>query len=91
MIRRRVVVSGEVQGVFFRDSCRRTAAGHRVSGWVRNLAGGDVEAAFEGEPEGVDRMVAWVYQGPPAARVEKVVVTVEEPEGLIGFAVLPDA
>ncbi|WP_175609311.1 acylphosphatase [Streptacidiphilus griseoplanus] len=89
MVRRHVVVSGEVQGVFFRDTCRRTAAEHGVSGWVRNRADGTVEAVFEGPPEAVERVVAWSRQGPPAARVEQAEVVEEEPEGLTGFAVLP--
>ncbi|WP_377269788.1 acylphosphatase [Peterkaempfera sp. SMS 1(5)a] len=89
MIRRHVVVSGEVQGVFFRDTCRRTAAEHGVSGWVRNRADGSVEAVFEGEPDAVGRVVDWTRQGPPAARVEKAEVVEEDPEGLTGFAVLP--
>lgn len=87
MIRRRVVVSGTVQGVFFRDTCRRTAEAQGVAGWVRNAPDGTVEAVFEGEPERVDRLVEWARQGPPAAVVDAVSVTEEEPEGLPGFQV----
>ncbi|GAB7029663.1 acylphosphatase [Streptomyces sp. NPDC021749] len=87
MIRRRVVVSGTVQGVFFRDTCRRTAEARGVAGWVRNVPDGTVEAVFEGDPESVDRLVAWAHQGPPAAVVDAVSVTEEEPEGLPGFQV----
>ena len=50
MIRRRVVVSGQVQGVFFRDTCQRYAQAYGVTGWVRNCADGTVEAVFEGKP-----------------------------------------
>ncbi|MEU9499512.1 acylphosphatase [Streptomyces sp. NPDC048196] len=87
MIRRRVVVSGTVQGVFFRDTCRRTAEARGVSGWVRNVRDGSVEAVFEGDPESVQQLVEWAHQGPPAAVVDAVSVTEEEPEGLPGFEV----
>ncbi len=87
MQRRRCVVSGRVQGVFFRDSCRREAAAAGVAGWVRNRGDGRVEAVFEGENGAVDRMVAWCRQGPPHAEVTDVAVTAEPPEGLRGFQV----
>ncbi|MFG3116265.1 acylphosphatase [Streptomyces sp. NPDC048197] len=87
MIRRRVVVSGTVQGVFFRDTCRRTAEARGVAGWVRNVRDGTVEAVFEGDPESVRKLVEWAHQGPPAAVVDAVSVTEEEPEGLPGFEV----
>lgn len=78
---KRVIVSGRVQGVFFRDSCRTTAVRHGVRGWVRNLSDGTVEARFEGAPDAVDRLVAWAHEGPPAAQVERVEVHDETPEG----------
>ncbi|MGW4806475.1 acylphosphatase [Kitasatospora sp. NPDC004272] len=87
MIRRRVLVSGTVQGVFFRDSCRRAAAAAGVAGWVRNLPDGRVEAVFEGEPAAVAEMVAWTRHGPSRAVVEHVEVVEEQPEGLLVFAV----
>ncbi|MGG7574775.1 acylphosphatase [Streptomyces sp. BP-8] len=89
MIRRRVVVSGDVQGVFFRDTCRRTADAHAVAGWVRNLPDGTVEAVFEGEPERVRQLVDWAHQGPPTALVDAVSVREEEPEGLRAFEIRP--
>ena len=58
-IRRRVVVRGRVQGVFFRDTCRREARFRGVTGWVRNAADGSVEAAFEGNPAAVEAMIDW--------------------------------
>lgn len=82
-------MSGSVQGVCYRDGCRRTATEQGVAGWVRNLPDGSVEAVFEGRPDAVERLVGWAHHGPPAARVERVEVSPEEPEGLIGFAVLP--
>ena len=63
---------GEVQGVFFRESCRREAEAAGVTGWVRNHADGTVRAHFEGSPEAVRRMVAWTQHGPAAAVVEQV-------------------
>lgn len=87
MIRKRVLVSGLVQGVFFRDSCQRLAVQHGVRGWVRNLPDGRVEAVFEGPADRVDRLVTWVYSGPRHARVTGVQVHPESPEGLTGFVV----
>jgi acylphosphatase len=87
MIRRRVVVHGQVQGVFFRDSTRRLAQQHGVAGWVTNRWDGTVEAVFEGENDAVERLVAFCREGPRGAHVESVEVTEEEPEGLQGFQV----
>ena len=86
-VARRVVVDGWVQGVFFRDSCRRMAAAEGVGGWVRNRPDGRVEAWFEGERPGVDRMVAWCRRGPPGARVTDVEVTPETPVGESRFRI----
>jgi acylphosphatase len=82
-----VVVQGHVQGVFFRETTRRRALSAGVAGWVRNTADGSVEAVFEGGPEAVDRLVAFMQEGPRGARVDWVDVVNEEPEGLEGFAV----
>jgi acylphosphatase len=87
VIRRRVIVQGFVQGVFFRDSTRRLAQRHDVAGWVANRYDGTVEAVFEGEDEAVERLVAFVREGPRGAQVDSVEVFEEEPEGLRGFNV----
>ena len=87
MIRRRVVVHGLVQGVFFRDSTRQRAAQHGVAGWVRNTPQGTVEAVFEGQEDAVERLVEFARRGPRGARVDRVEVEDEEPQGLAGFAV----
>jgi acylphosphatase len=87
MIRRRVIVHGLVQGVFFRDSTRRLAQRHGVAGSVSNRPDGGVEAVFEGEAEAVERLVAFSREGPRGAQVDSIEVTEEEPEGLSGFAV----
>ena len=87
MIRRRVVVHGFVQGVFFRDSTRRLAQQHSVAGWVSNRADGTVEAVLEGEDSAVERLVEFCREGPRGARVDSVDVFEEEPEGLADFSV----
>ena len=87
MVRKRVLIAGHVQGVFFRDTCRRTAARNGVGGWVRNLPDGRVEAVFEGAEEPVDRLVAWVQDGPRGATVTEVEVRDEQPEGLTAFTI----
>lgn len=87
VVRRRVVVHGRVQGVFFRDSVRERASAHQVAGWVQNRDDGAVEAVFEGAPENVDRLVAFAETGPERAEVGEVEVTEEDPEGLERFEV----
>jgi acylphosphatase len=86
-IRRRVVVHGRVQGVFFRDSARERARARGVDGWVRNRPDGSVEAAFEGPADAVDALVRFCETGPPGARVSRVEVFDEPPEGLEGFGI----
>lgn len=88
MIRYRLLISGRVQGVFFRDTCRRVAQQHGVSGWVRNLPDGRVEAVFEGPAADVGCLVEWSREGPSTAVVEDVRVQAEPPEGLTGFQVV---
>jgi acylphosphatase len=87
MIRRRVVVHGFVQGVFFRDTVRRAAVAAGVAGWVRNTRDGTVEAVFEGEPDAVERLVRLCRTGPSGARVDAVDVYDEPAEGLSGFVI----
>jgi acylphosphatase len=88
MIRRRVVVHGRVQGVFFRDTARRMAQSRGLGGWVRNTPEGTVEAVLEGEPDVVESLVRWCGEGPRGAHVERVDATAEEPEGLTDFRIL---
>lgn len=86
-IRRRAVVHGRVQGVFFRDTTRRMAASRGVAGWVRNNPDGTVEAAFEGPPDAVDVLIAFCREGPRGAVVDHVDVSEEEPQGESAFRV----
>jgi acylphosphatase len=87
VIRYRVLISGRVQGVYFRDACRRVALQHGVNGWVRNLPDGRVEGVFEGEAEDVASVVAWTRRGPDLALVADVALQAERPEGLGAFLI----
>jgi acylphosphatase len=86
-IRRRVVVSGRVQGVWFRGATAEQARARGVDGWVRNRGDGSVEAVFEGPAAAVLALVAFCRRGPPASRVASLEVAEEEPEALAGFEV----
>jgi acylphosphatase len=87
-IRTRIIVEGRVQGVFFRENTRRKAHELGVTGWVRNLPDGRVEAVFEGKPEAVANAVAETRRGPERAIVTSAEEYAdEEPEGLVGFDV----
>jgi acylphosphatase len=86
-VRKRVIVHGRVQGVFFRDATRRLAELHGVAGSVRNTTDGTVEAVFEGLPDAVEKLVAFCEEGPRGAAVERVDVYEESPEGLRDFRV----
>jgi acylphosphatase len=84
---RHVLVSGRVQGVAFRWHARGAARELGVTGWIKNLADGRVEAWVEGGEEAVERMLAWLAKGPPAARVEGVEARAVEPVGARSFEV----
>ncbi|HSH70978.1 MAG TPA: acylphosphatase [Deferrisomatales bacterium] len=88
-VRARVIVAGRVQGVWFRASTQDTAVNLGVSGWVRNLPGGEVEGVFEGPRGAVEQAVAWCRRGPPGARVESCDVTWDVPQGEGCFAIRP--
>jgi acylphosphatase len=87
VVRAHVFVSGNVQGVFFRQKTRDRARSRGVAGWVKNLPDGRVEAVFEGPEVVVEQMVEWCRQGPRWADVADVKVTREEPESLDSFEV----
>jgi acylphosphatase len=86
-VRRRVVVHGNVQGVFFRDTARRKAEARGVAGWITNRPDGAVEAVFEGDPDAVAALVEFCRRGPRGADVGSVDETSEDPEGLTGFRI----
>jgi acylphosphatase len=87
VIRRRLLVHGRVQGVFFRDSTRARARREGVAGWARNRSDGTVEVVLEGGPDAVARVAAFCERGPRGARVELVESSDERSEGLRGFQV----
>jgi acylphosphatase len=87
LIRRRVVVGGRVQGVWFRQSTREHARSNGVAGWVRNLPDGTVEAVLEGPPDAVQTLVRFCGTGPARARVDRIDQHDESPEGLSGFEI----
>jgi acylphosphatase len=90
VIRRRLVVTGRVQGVFFRDWTVEQARGLGLDGWVRNRADGSVEAVVAGAPEQVEAMIERARHGPPAARVDDVAVSEDaSAEVLDGFEKRP--
>jgi acylphosphatase len=92
LVQRRVLISGQVQGVFFRHTTRRRARELSLAGWVRNRLDGRVEAVFRGPPDAVDEMVTWCHRGPPGARVDSVEVVDEAAvEQFPGFSVRPTA
>ncbi len=82
-----MIVHGRVQGVYFRGSTAQEARSAGVEGWVRNRVDGSVEAVFEGDAAAVDALVHYCRCGPSWARVERVEVFEEPPEGLRGFRI----
>ena len=87
MIRRRLVVHGKVQGVFYRDSTRHAARNEGVSGWAANRSDGSVEVVLEGPPDAVRSVIGHCRQGPSSAAVHSVDEHEETPEGLTGFQI----
>ncbi len=86
-IRKHLFIKGRVQGVTFRSSLKNKACELDVSGWVRNLDDGRVEAVFEGETDAVQRLIEWCHQGPMLARVDNIRVIDEEKTGIEGFRI----
>lgn len=85
-VRRRVLVSGAVQGVFFRDTCRKKAGEAGIAGSAANLPDGRVEIFLEGDEGAVQSVIDWCHEGTPQARVDSVEVTEQEPTGESGFS-----
>jgi acylphosphatase len=83
----RAIVSGRVQGVWFRASVREIADSLGLAGWVRNLTDGSVEAVFEGPLAHVERAIVWCATGPDRAVVDHIETFAETPEGLSGFRI----
>jgi acylphosphatase len=87
VVRSHLVVHGHVQGVFFRDTCRRKADARGVAGWISNRPDGAVEAVFEGDPADIAALVEFCRSGPRGAEVSSVEESSEPPEGLSGFRI----
>ena len=83
----RVRITGLVHGVFFRASLSRVAVEEGVTGWVRNVPDGSVEALLEGEETSVSKVVEWARKGPPRSRVDSVRTEPQPPRGLKGFRI----
>ena len=86
-IRRRLVVHGKVQGVFYRDSAREAARNEGVAGWAANRSDGSVEVVLEGPPDAVESVIGYCRRGPSSADVHSVDEREETPEGLTGFQI----
>ena len=92
MVRRRLVITGHVQNVFYRDWFVEQARSLGLDGWVRNRADNSVEAVVQGAPESIETIVARAREGSPASRVEAVSISDDAPaEVLEGFAKRPTA
>ena len=87
LTRAHVFISGKVQGVAYRFSTLEMAANINVTGWVKNLPDGKVEAVFEGSDQAVKKMINWCYEGPKSAIVNDVTIKYEQPEGLESFEI----
>lgn len=85
MIARHLIITGRVQGVWYRESMRQAAERFGVTGWVRNRLDGSVEALVQGDEDQVAAVIAWAWQGPPAARVESVEISNANPVPQAGF------
>jgi acylphosphatase len=90
MKRAHVKIYGRVQGVWFRASTKEVADKLGVRGWVRNMPDGTVEAVFEGDDKSVEKIIEWCHRGPPLARVDRVEVEYEEPQGETEFRIRYD-
>jgi len=83
-----VVISGRVQGVWFRVSTKQKAEQLGVTGWVKNTADGKVEALFEGDKKHIQEMIDWCHQGPPSAQIDHVEITEQSSSnGFDGFSI----
>jgi len=89
MYQAHIIISGKVQNVCYRVSCKEYASGQGLKGWVRNIENGSVEALAQGEKEKIERFIEWCKKGPPQAKVEEVKITWQEANGPFnGFSVI---
>lgn len=85
VVRRRAILTGRVQGVFFRASVQEAAENQGVAGWAANRRDGSVEVVLEGPADAVESVLGYCRTGPVNARVDSAEVVEETPEGLTGF------
>lgn len=83
----RVIIGGLVQGVWFRASCKKMAVDLKLTGWVKNLPDGEVEAVFEGDREKLEEALTWCRKGPSGARVEHCDCIWDRPSGETSFEI----
>ncbi len=79
-----LIISGKVQGVFYRASCQEVAQRLGLTGWVKNLSGGQVEVLAQGEKERIEKLIQWCKKGPPSAMVSDVNVKWENIREVLG-------
>lgn len=90
-VQKNIIIKGYVQGVSYRKQTARVANNLGVSGWVRNVSNGSVEAVIEGEESAVDALISWCAFGPKRGRVEEVeIITSGAGNGYTGFSILED-
>jgi len=82
-----LIISGRVQGVFYRQTTKEKARKYGLNGWVRNLPDGRVEVQVEGRKEDVEKLIQWSRQGSSMSQVEEVKVEISQPDGLKGFEI----
>ena len=89
MQQKHLIIKGKVQGVWYRGSMFEQAILLDIVGWVRNLDDGSVEAVVQGEPENIEKIIAWAKQGPENAEVSEVLVQEVDEDVLPSFKVAP--
>ncbi len=87
---RRLLIHGKVQGVWYRAGAKAEADKLGLTGWVRNLPSGEVEALVHGEDQAIEQFIDWARQGPPAAQVARIEVSAADQPDNIGFEKRPD-
>ncbi len=83
-----LIVSGRVQGVFFRDNTRRKATELGLKGYAKNLPDGNVEVVAQGDEEKLNELIDFIKQGPGIARVENILIKHKEPENFKNFEII---
>ena len=88
MYQAHLIISGYVQGVFYRASCQEVAQSYSLAGWVKNMPTGQVEVTAQGEKEKIEKLIDWCKKGSPSARVSNVTIEWQEiKEAVSGFII----